>query len=59
MGLTPLGYLLSGPAAKIFGAHDVLATGACALLLSVAVLLLSQEIRFGRPRTGQVSADLA
>ena len=50
MSLGPVGFALCGPAASIVGTRNALAFGAAALLLSVAALLASPDIRdFRRP----------
>ena len=45
MGLGPIGFALCGPVAGLIGAEHALGLGACALLLSVATLLASRNIR--------------
>jgi MFS family permease len=45
MGLIPIGYSLSGPAAAFFGAQRSLGFGACFVLLTVVGMLLAPEIR--------------
>lgn len=45
MGLGPIGFALCGPVAGLIGAERALGLGACALLLSVAALLASRNIR--------------
>ena len=45
MGLGPIGFALCGPVAGLIGAERALEMGACALLLSVAALLGSRNIR--------------
>ena len=45
MGLGPIGFALCGPVAGLIGLERALGLGACALLLSVAVLLASRNIR--------------
>ena len=50
MGLTPLGYVLAAPAAALLGPHAALASAASCVLVSVGVLLSSNDIRrFGAP----------
>ena len=45
MGLGPVGYALCGPVASLIEPERALGLGACALLLSVAVLLTSRSVR--------------
>jgi MFS family permease len=45
MGLGPVGYALCGPVASLINPERALGLGACALLLSVTVLLTSRNIR--------------
>lgn len=51
MGLGPVGYALCGPVASLINPERALGLGACALLMSVAVLLTSPSVRrFARAR---------
>jgi hypothetical protein len=45
MGLGPIGFALSGYAAEYFGAEKVLTVGACSLVGSVALVLMSSNVR--------------
>ena len=45
MGLGPIGFALCGPVADLIGLERALGLGTCALLLSVAALLASRNIR--------------
>ncbi len=45
MSLGPIGFALCGPAARLIGTQRTLGFGACSLLLSVAALLASRDIR--------------
>ncbi len=45
MGLTPMGFLLAGPAAALLGGRIALMAGASCVLSSVAVLLGTRDIR--------------
>ncbi|WP_428492605.1 MFS transporter [Rhodopila sp.] len=45
MGLGPIGFAMSGYAAEFFGAEDVLSVGAASLLVSVALVLTSSDVR--------------
>jgi len=45
MGLGPVGYALCGPVAGLINPERALGLGACALLMSAAVLLTSRDVR--------------
>ena len=52
MGLTPLGYGLSGPAASLLGTGRALTLGAGVMLASVVAMLACRSIRsFGQPQS--------
>ena len=61
LGLTPVGFLLAGPAAALLGPHKALMTGASCVLISVAALLSTRDIRrFGEsPHHGSAVSGLS
>jgi MFS family permease len=54
LGLTPVGFALCGPAAHLMGARAALGAGAALLLLGMAAVMASRDIRmFKSPRAAQ------
>jgi MFS family permease len=59
LGFGPVGFAMSGYAAGIFGAETILSVGAGTLLVSVALVLTSSEVRHFRRNQSNVQGSVS